>query len=846
MTTKVTAGVIAANAVNSAQIISGSIDTTHIASGQVTTAKIADSNVTTAKIADSNITTAKINDDAVTSAKLDTNIDIAGTFDVTGATTLDSTLSVSGNATFDTSTFIVDATNNNILAGTTSVGDRNTHTISKGSGFALEVEQTSSSAGASVLGLTFPNVSPDNATDYFIYGQDSSGGNPKFKITSNGGAEFTNTVNVVGDLTVDTTTLHVDSTNNRVGIGTASPSVALDVSQASARIKVQDGTDQLNIGLWDGTNYRIEGDSNRKLLITSYHTDGIHLGDSGTSDLVIKGSKVGIGTDSPNQLLDLEGAISDQDPLLLGTVTGTPPDNFNWVAEFMAGSLSTDTRICLALGKARSNNNSAVISYIQKSDTNTNALTFSHFGNNDLMNLTYAGSLGVGTTTPNTWASYTDSAATVVQAHHSNNRARLVAQGGNGAHLDLVDKSGGTNDKHLNLSVDSGYGKFGSLNDAGNAWVQQNILYMDLGTGNVGIGEAASASDKLVVNGKIYVAGNQIQGQTALMGSNSGWATFGSNSSGTGVAISRDFNVGSYPDIVVTGAGNVGIGRDSANSKLHVAGDVTIGSGVTNDSQRKLTSGGCTIIEAADSNHRIIIRGKQDGSANITANTNTMGFYEYGGYEFITGQGVSRKQALTIQQDGDVGLGTENPADKFHTYHTSAENWRFENGTSGTTGKIYLKTRDNSDLSKYLMMSSYWTEMGVHNNEGFRIRGSDGNIKFTVVGSSGNVSAAGTISDENFKTDIENIGSASHIIKLAKPKTFKFTKHSDRKSAGFIAQDMRNILPDLVTGTDYNEEISSSGLGFDYIGYTAYLTKALQEALTEIDSLKARIEALEE
>lgn len=34
---------------------------------------------------------------------------------------------------------------------------------------------------------------------------------------------------ISGDLTVDTTTLHVDSTNNRVGVGTITPDVALDV-----------------------------------------------------------------------------------------------------------------------------------------------------------------------------------------------------------------------------------------------------------------------------------------------------------------------------------------------------------------------------------------------------------------------------------------------------------------------------------------------------------------------------------------------------------------------------------------------------------------------------------------
>jgi len=43
------------------------------------------------------ITTAKIADDAVTSAKLDTNIDIAGTLDVTGATTFNDTTRVKGS-----------------------------------------------------------------------------------------------------------------------------------------------------------------------------------------------------------------------------------------------------------------------------------------------------------------------------------------------------------------------------------------------------------------------------------------------------------------------------------------------------------------------------------------------------------------------------------------------------------------------------------------------------------------------------------------------------------------------------------------------------------------------------
>mgnify|MGYP001626709300 CR=1 FL=1 len=54
-------------------------------------------------VLDGAISTADIADDAVTSAKLDTNIDIAGTLDVTGATTLDSTLTSASDISINAS-----------------------------------------------------------------------------------------------------------------------------------------------------------------------------------------------------------------------------------------------------------------------------------------------------------------------------------------------------------------------------------------------------------------------------------------------------------------------------------------------------------------------------------------------------------------------------------------------------------------------------------------------------------------------------------------------------------------------------------------------------------------------
>jgi len=77
-TATVTATMLAANSVDSSELVDGSIDTSHIGASQVTTAKIADENVTTAKIANDAINGAKIADDAIDSEHyVDGSIDAA-------------------------------------------------------------------------------------------------------------------------------------------------------------------------------------------------------------------------------------------------------------------------------------------------------------------------------------------------------------------------------------------------------------------------------------------------------------------------------------------------------------------------------------------------------------------------------------------------------------------------------------------------------------------------------------------------------------------------------------------------------------------------------------------------
>jgi len=61
-------------------------------------------------------------------------------------------------------------------------------------------------------------------------------------VSASAGGTFSANVAITGDLTVDTSTLHVDSTNNRVGIGTTSPSRLVSLNSANASIDFSNGT----------------------------------------------------------------------------------------------------------------------------------------------------------------------------------------------------------------------------------------------------------------------------------------------------------------------------------------------------------------------------------------------------------------------------------------------------------------------------------------------------------------------------------------------------------------------------------------------------------------------------
>ena len=68
------------------------------------------------------------------------------------------------------------------------------------------------------------------------------------------GTDAIDALDVTGDLTVDTDTLHVDATNNRVGVGTTSPSASLEVDGNAIAKTDTDTTNTGSVTLDFGAN----------------------------------------------------------------------------------------------------------------------------------------------------------------------------------------------------------------------------------------------------------------------------------------------------------------------------------------------------------------------------------------------------------------------------------------------------------------------------------------------------------------------------------------------------------------------------------------------------------------
>ena len=226
---------------------------------------------------------------------------------------------------------------------------------------------------------------------------------------------------IVGDdLTVDGTTFHVDSADNRVGIGTTTPAASLDIVESS--------TINLLIN-------NLKTDNNNKLFrfgMSGYDSDeepsAIIYGTTGSTSNNIR---IGGGTSAMNAATNIRLITAANNTTTNGTVrltiredgkigigTTIPRDRFHikmgGTGEYLnlqsnSTANGSDVRLGFSLTTSESNEPKTYIKGIRKENVNVNDLLF-HVGGNDRLMILDSGNVGIGTITPTTQLSVKEKA----------------------------------------------------------------------------------------------------------------------------------------------------------------------------------------------------------------------------------------------------------------------------------------------------------------------------------------------------------------------------------------------------------------------------------------------------
>ena len=225
-----------------------------------------------------------------------------------------------------------------------------------------------------------------------------------------------------------------------------------------------------------------------------------------------------------------------------------------------------------------------------------------------------------------------------------------------------------------------------------------------------------------------------------------------------------------------------------------------------------------------------------------------------GAFTTLSATGVTTVQAGTaalpaITTTGDTNTGIFFPAaDTIAFSEGGAESMRID-----SSGNLLVGVTSNATFSTSngVLLIGSGRLLATHTDDApiaaSRL-GSDGIIASwyrgtSLVGSISVTSSAttyNTSSDYRLKENIAPMTGALSVVQQLKPCTYTW-KADGSSGEGFIAHELQEVCPSAVIGEKDGEEMQ----GVDYGKLTPILTAALQEAITKIKTLEARIAVLE-
>jgi hypothetical protein len=190
----------------------------------------------------------------------------------------------------------------------------------------------------------------------------------------------------------------------------------------------------------------------------------------------------------------------------------------------------------------------------------------------------------------------------------------------------------------------------------------------------------------------------------------------------------------------------------------------------------------------------------------------------------------SPTERMRIANQGDIYIHTTTGIPGTGNTNVGAQ---FERAADGTT---LFVSRANSPVL-YLNRNS--DASLVHFNR------SGGTVGYIHVSSTHTTYS--TNSDYRLKENVTAVTDGITRLQQLKPSRFNFIADPGKTVDGFIAHEVQTVVPEAITGT--KDEVNDKGdpvyQGIDQSKLVPLLTAALQEAIGEIESLKARVAALE-
>jgi hypothetical protein len=294
-----------------------------------------------------------------------------------------------------------------------------------------------------------------------------------------------------------------------------------------------------------------------------------------------------------------------------------------------------------------------------------------------------------------------------------------------------------------------------------------------------------------------------------------------------------------------TGAGNVGLGAYAMQTTTTGQQNVSVGLSsmyYNTTGQYNVAIGTSALERNTTANYNTAV-GYRAGYSKTTGDYNTFVGTD-SGYAITTG---SKNTIVGVYNGNQGGLdirtssnnivlsdGDGNPRMRID----GSSNTTFINTFSATVANgpfVYMGASGTVNIGT--TVSSAKAVMGFRNPNG----------EIGQIVTNGSSTSFVTSSDYRLKENVIDLTGAADRVQQLAPKRFNFIVDADKTVDGFLAHEVADIVPEAIAGekdavdADGNPEYQ----GIDQSKLVPLLTAALQEALTKIDQLETRIEALE-